>query len=67
MIFITINKKNPSTIAVLTALSAGFLLSIIFVGIIPEASEMMETSLPSYQGWLLPLSVAGGGISDCFF
>lgn len=67
MIFITINEKHPSTIALLTALSAGFLLSIIFVGIIPEASEMMEASLPSHQGWLLPLSVAGGAFLIVFF
>ena len=44
-IFVTLNKKYPKSIGLLLGLSGGFLLGIIFFGIIPEAHEILELSL----------------------
>ncbi len=60
LIFLKLNEKYPQSITLLTGLSGGFLLAIIFFGIIPEAHEMLEAASPQQVMWLLPLCVAAG-------
>lgn len=62
MIFIKLNHHYPASIQILTGLSGGFLLSLIFIGIIPEAREMLEQAIPAQAPWTLPLAVAMGAL-----
>jgi len=46
-IYIRLNHHYPAGIQILTGLSGGFLLSLIFFGIIPEAGEeMLREAIP---------------------
>lgn len=60
VIFIKLNEKYPSGITLLTGFSAGLLLAIIFIGIIPEAGTMLGENLGSQAAWVLPLAIACG-------
>ncbi|MEG0379211.1 MAG: ZIP family metal transporter [Eubacterium sp.] len=61
-VFIALNKKYPKSIGLLLGLSGGFLLGIIFFGIIPEAAEMLEVVFEDKSIWMLSASLAGGAL-----
>lgn len=66
-IYIRLNHHYPAGIQILTGLSGGFLLSLIFFGIIPEAGEMLKEAIPSQASWALPLAVAAGSLIIIIF
>lgn len=66
-IYVKLNHRYPASIEVFTGLSAGFLISLIFIGIIPEAKELISASFQDRAGWILPLSVIAGTLLIVFF
>lgn len=69
-IYAGLTQKFPETIDVLMGLSAGLLLGIIFLGIIPEATEMIHESFATYHdsiGLITILAVGAGALFIIIF
>ena len=65
-IFVTLNKKYPKSIGLLLGLSGGFLLGIIFFGIIPEAHEILEEAFDTPL-WVMAAALTGGALFIILF
>ena len=65
-IFVTLNKKYPKSIGLLLGLSGGFLLGIIFFGIIPEAHEILEEAFDAPL-WVMAAALTGGALFIILF
>ena len=65
-IFFTLNKKYPKSIGLLLGLSGGFLLGIIFFGIIPEAHEILEEAFDAPL-WVMAAALTGGALFIILF
>lgn len=57
-----LNHRFPKWIDLLQGLSAGMLLAVIFFGIIPEATEMLQNGLSQCQFLIIVVAMAAGAL-----
>ncbi len=66
-LFVGLNRRYPKSISILLGISAGFLLGIIFFGVMPEAAEILETTFNDSHWLFVTASLAGGAVFIILF
>lgn len=67
IIFVALNRRYPKSVSILLGISAGFLLGIIFFGVIPESAEILEDVYAGAHWLAASISMVAGALFIILF